>query len=378
MMSETTSAKLFEPFDLGPHRLKNRLAMAPMTRGRAGRDRIPNSIMQTYYVQRSGIGLIISEGTTIDESANGWVDSPGIYTDAMVDGWKKVTDAVHDAGGVIFCQLWHTGRASHSDFRGGRPPVAPSPIAIQMGQAHTPEGKKDYEVPRELATEEIAEIVKMYGRAANRAIDAGFDGVELHGANGYLPDSFTQSHSNQREDRYGGSVENRNRFVEECLDEILCHVAADRVGLRISPNGIFNSMGSWDFREQFLKLAQSVEDRRLVYLHVMNGLGFGFHARGLPMKLSQFREVYSGVIIGNVGYDKDSSIADVQSGDADMIAIGRPLISNPDLASRWRSGQPMEDDADQEVWYGGGAEGYIDFPAFGDSSLNPASAGFRD
>ena len=367
------TAKLFEPYRLGPLDLTNRVAMAPMTRGRAGSDRVPNDLMREYYVQRSGVGLVISEATSIDESANGWVDAPGVYTDAMVNGWRNVVEGVHDAGSKIYCQLWHTGRASHSDFHGGKLPVAPSAYKINMGEAHTPEGKKDYEVPRPLETEEVSEVVAMYGRAAANAKAAGFDGVELHAANGYLPDTFLQSKTNDREDRYGGSVENRYRFVDECLDAITEHYPVERVGIRISPNGLFNSMGSWDYREQFLYVAKQVEKRGLAYLHVMIGLGFGFHGRGLPMTLSEFRGVYSGCIIANVGYDKESSIKDVESGDADMVAIGRPMISNPDLVNRWRSGQPLEDDAPQDVWYGGGAEGYTTYPTFERSSLNPVA-----
>ena len=368
------SGKLFEPYQLGPHSLTNRIAMAPMTRARAGEERIPNDLMRRYYTQRSGAGLIITEATSIDQSANGWVQTPGLYTDAMVEGWRNVIGGVHEAGGKIFAQLWHTGRASHSDFLDGNLPVAPSPIAIKIGSAHTPEGKKDYETPRELTVAEIAEIVQMYGAAAANAKAAGFDGVELHAANGYLPDTFLQSHSNKREDQYGGSVENRYRFVGECLDAILKHYDADRVGIRIAPNGLYNSTGSWDFREQFLHVAAKVEKLNLVYLHVMNGLGFGFHGRGLPMKLSEFREVYSGTLIANVGYDRESSIQDVQSSDADMIAIGRPYISNPDLPSRWRSNQPLEEDAPQDVWYSHDAEGYTTYPTFEQSSLNPAVA----
>ena len=367
----TQTSKLFEPAKLGPIKLSNRLAMAPMTRGRSGHDRIPNEMMATYYRQRSGVGLIITEATTIDESANGWVDSPGIYTDAMVEGWKPIVDTVHESGGKIFCQLWHTGRASHSDFLGGKLPVAPSAIAIEGGEAHTPNGKKPYETPRPLATEEIPPIVAMYADATRNAIAAGFDGVEVHGANGYLIDTFTQSCSNQRDDDYGGSIENRNRFVREVLDAVLAETPAEKVGLRISPNGAFNGMGSTDYREQFLAVASEVEKRGLVYLHVMDGLGFGFHKLGTPMQLSEFRDVYSGAIIGNVGYDRDDSIAAVNDGHADFVAIGRPLISTPDLPARWLASQPLEDDAPMEVWYRPGPEGYIDYPTFAESKKNP-------
>lgn len=366
------SPKLFEPWEMGSLSLNNRIVMAPMTRGRAGDDRVPNDMMRQYYVQRSGVGLIISEGTAIDASANGWVGAPGLYTDAMVDGWRTITDAVHQAGGKIFAQLWHCGRASHSSFLDGRKPVAPSAIAISSGEAHTPEGKQPYQTPRELSRDEVPQVAAMYGAAAANAKRAGFDGVELHGANGYLPDTFMQSSTNQRIDSYGGSIENRFRFVDECLDEILKHYDADRVGLRISPNGMFNDMGSSDYREQFLYVAERVNQRQLVYLHIMIGLGFGFHAKGTPMTLSEFRGVYTGAIIANVGYDKDDSIKDVESGDADAVAIGRPLISNPDLVNRWRSGQPTEQDAPTDVWYSPGPEGYIDYPNFENSELNPA------
>ena len=364
---------LFEPFTLGNLPLANRIVMAPMTRARAGEQRVPNDLMREYYLQRSSVGLILTEATSIDESANGWTQTPGLYTDEMVAGWRSITEAIHEVGGKIFAQLWHTGRASHSSFRGGQRPVAPSAIAIKDGEAHTPEGKRPYETPRALETDEVAEITRMYGRAAEAAMKAGFDGVELHAANGYLPDEFLQSKTNHREDRYGGSIENRFRFVEECLEAIFEHVDASRVGMRISPNGAFNDMGSEDYRETFLHVARKADEKNLVYLHVMDGLGFGFHELGEPMTLSEFRGVYSGAIIGNVGYDLESSTERVRDGDADLIAIGRPLISNPDLVNRWRSGQPLEDDAEMETWYSHGAQGYTDFPTFAESLKNPAN-----
>ncbi|MEM7316171.1 MAG: alkene reductase, partial [Planctomycetota bacterium] len=236
-----TSKHLLQPFDMHDLSLANRVAMAPMTRARSGENRIPNALMAEYYAQRASAGLIITEATTISPQANGWNQSPGIYTDDMVDGWKLVTEAVHARGGRIFLQLWHMGRASHSDFHDGELPVAPSAIAISGDRIHTPDGqKKPYEVPRALQTDEIPNIVKDYRRAAEGALAAGFDGVEIHAANGYLIDQFLQSKTNHRTDTYGGSVDNRYRFLGEVVDAVRGVFPANRVGVRIAPNSQFN------------------------------------------------------------------------------------------------------------------------------------------
>lgn len=364
-MSETSA--LYEPFDLQDLSLKNRIALAPMTRARAGETRVPNELMAEYYAQRSGAGLIITEATTISEQANGWVGSPGIYTQEMVEGWKKVVDTIHAKGGTVFLQLWHCGRASHSDFHGGEPMVAPSAIAIEGEGVHTPEGKKPHEVPRALETEEIPVIVEDYRKAAERAKEAGFDGVEVHSANGYLLDEFLQSKTNQRTDRYGGSIENRYRILDEVVAAVSSVFPANRVAVRLAPNGSFNDMGSKDYREQFRYVASQLNRHGLAYLHVMDGLAFGFHELGEPMTLAEFREVFDGPLMGNCGYTKEASEEAVSTGQADMIAIGRPYISNPDLVERWAAGADLNPEADVADWYsGGGASGYTDFPTMPD------------
>lgn len=334
-----------------------------MTRARAGEARVPNELMATYYRQRAAAGLLITEATTISEQANGWNQSPGIYTDEMADGWRGVTSAVHAEQAPIFMQLWHCGRASHPDFHNGDPHVAPSAIKIEGDHIHTPLGKKPHEVPRALETGEIAAVVEDYRAAALRAKAAGFDGVEVHSANGYLLDTFLQSKTNQREDQYGGSIENRYRILAEVIEAVRSVFPADRVGVRLSPNGVFNDMGSPDYREQFLFVAKQLDQLGLAYLHIMDGLGFGFHELGEPMTLAEFRDVFSGPIIGNVGYNKETAEQAIASGSADMIAIGRPFISNPDLVQRYRNNWALNADADISDWYTpSGAKGYTDFP----------------
>ncbi|MGD8292485.1 MAG: alkene reductase [Desulfobacterales bacterium] len=356
-------AKLLQPFYLNDLELKNRVVMAPMTRARAGKERIPNALMAEYYGQRSSAGLIVTEATTISEQANGWVQSPGIYTDAMAEGWGQIVDAVHGKGGTIFLQLWHCGRASHSEFHGGKPAVAPSAIKINEEYIHTPKGKKPHEVPRALATEEIPLIIEDYRRAAERARAAGFDGVEIHAANGYLIDEFLQSKTNHRADQYGGSIENRYRMLDEVVGGVTKVWPANRVGVRLSPNGSFNDMGSPDFREQFAYVAQQLEGFGLAYLHVMDGLAFGFHELGEPMSLADFRKVFSGPLVGNCGYTLETAEKAITQVPGALIAFGRPFISNPDLVERFANNWPLNPEADMSTWYSPtGAEGYVDFP----------------
>ena len=361
---------LLAAFDLHGLHLANRIALAPMTRARSGDARVPNTMMAEYYTQRASAGLILTEATTISEQANGWVNSPGIYTDEMAEGWKAVTGAVHAKGGKIFLQLWHCGRASHSDFHGGQPAVAPSAIKIEGDGVHTPLGKKPYEVPRALETEEIPGIVEDYRRAAERAKASGFDGVEVHSANGYLLDEFLQSKTNQRTDAYGGSVESRYRLLDEVVTAVSGVWGEGRVGVRLSPNGAFNDMGSPDYREQFSYVAKQLDRHGLAYLHVMDGLAFGFHELGDAMTLTEFREQFSGPLIGNCGYTKESAEKAVQAGEADMIAFGRPFISNPDLVERFAAGAPLNPEADMADWYSpGGEKGYLDFPTLSESEV---------
>ncbi|MBC6481006.1 MAG: alkene reductase [Hormoscilla sp. GM7CHS1pb] len=357
--------ELLSPFDLRGLPLKNRVVMAPMTRGRAGVDRMPNALMAEYYAQRAGAGLIITEATVISPQANGWQNTPGIYSDEQGEAWKQVVDAVHAQGTHIFLQLWHCGRASHSSFQeNGELPVAPSAIKLNGEYVHTPIGKQPYETPRALETAEIGQIVEDYRQAAERAKMAGFDGVEIHAANGYLIDQFLQSKTNHRTDKYGGSIENRYRFLKEVLESVLTVWSPNMVGVRLAPNGSFNDMGSPDFRETFLYVAEQLDPYSLAYIHVMDGLGFGFHKLGEPMSLAELRSVWKGPLMGNCGYEQSTAEAAIQEGNADLIAFGRPFISNPDLVDRFANGWPLNPPADMQIWFSFEKEGYTDFPTY--------------
>jgi N-ethylmaleimide reductase len=365
LMTTQTSLALLTPFELQGLLLKNRVVMAPMTRARAGVARLANSLMAEYYAQRATAGLIITEATVISTQANGWENSPGIYTDEQAAAWKEVVKAVHAKGTPIFIQLWHCGRASHTSFHEAEGlPVAPSAIKINGDAIHTPIGKQPYETPRALATEEVAAVVEDYRLAAQRALAAGFDGIEIHGANGYLIDTFLQSKTNHRSDRYGGSLENRYRFLKEIVEAIATVWPAERIGVRLSPNGIYNDMGSPDYRETFLYVAKQLNVYGLAYLHVMDGLGFGFHELGEPMTLGEFRQVFSHPLIGNCGYTQEMAEEAIRSNSADLIAFGRPFISNPDLVERFANGWSLNPDAEMKDWYYGEAQGYVDFPFY--------------
>ena len=359
------NSALLQPFEMHGLELSNRVVLAPMTRARAGIERLPNPLMADYYRQRSGAGLLVTEATTISESANGWNQSPGIYTDEMVNGWKLTTSAVHDEGGLLFLQLWHCGRASHSSFHQGKLAVAPSAIKIEGDYIHTPIGKQPHEIPRALETTEIPLLVEDYRLAAKRARDAGFDGIEVHSANGYLLDTFLQSKTNQRTDDYGGTIENRYRLLGEVLEAVTSVWPSTRVGVRLSPNGVFNDMGSADYREQFSFVASELDKIGLAYLHVMDGLAFGFHELGAPMTLSEFRQVFSGPLMGNCGYTQETAEEAIAAGNADLISFGRPFISNPDLVERFRNRWPLAEAAEMSDWYSpNGEKGYTDFPVY--------------
>ncbi len=361
---------LLTPFDLHGLQLKSRVAMSPLTRSRAGEERIPNPLMAEYYSQRASAGLIITEATVVSKQGIGWLNSPGIYTNEQAEAWKTVVDAVHAEGCPIFLQLWHCGRASHSSFHdNGELPVAPSAVRLNGDYIHTPLGKQPYETPRALETDEIARIVEDYGAAARRARVAGFDGVEIHAANGYLIDQFLQSRTNQRTDRYGGSPENRYRFLDEIVNAVLAVWPSVRIGVHLAPNGNFNDMGSPDYRETFSYVADRLNRYNLAYLHVVDGLEFGFHQLGSPMTLGEFRTVFTGPLMGNCGYTQEKAEAAIRNGDTDLISFGRPYISNPDLAERFANGWPLNPPASMEVWYSVtfGAKGYTDFPRYGAS-----------
>jgi N-ethylmaleimide reductase len=366
MVESAYSGVLLSPFDMRGLPLRNRVVMTPMTRSRAGEKRLPNSLMAEYYVQPASAGLIITEATVISKQAIGWLNSPGIYLDEQTEAWKQVVDAVHASGTPLFLQLWHCGRASHSSFHGNRQvPVAPSAVKLNGDPIRTPAGKQSYETPRALETGEITAIVDDYRCASQRAKEAGFDGVEIHAANGYLIDQFLQTKTNRRSDRYGGSLENRYRFLDEIVKAILTVWPAGRVGVHLSPNGIYNDMGSPDFRETFLYVATQLDRYGLAYLHVVDGLAFGFHELGPAMTLAEFRKVFEGPLIGNCGYTRETGEAAIENKHADLISFGRPFISNPDLVERFEKGWPLNPPADQKSWYSFDEAGYTDFPRYG-------------
>lgn len=355
---------IFDQLTIGELKLKNRIAMAPMTRGRAGETRIPNELMAEHYFQRSSAGLLITEATVISPQGIGWIGSPGIYTEDMVEGWRKVTRKIQPTGSQIFLQLWHCGRASHSDFHNGELPLSASDVKLNGDQIHTPLGKRDYEAPRPMTLDDIKATVEDFRRAARNALDAGFSGIEVHSANGYLLNQFLDSKTNQRDDQYGGSLENKYRFLGEVLAAVCEIWPSQRVGVRLSPNGVFNDMGSEDFRETNLYTIKELDKLDLAYVHIMDGLGFGFHEKGEPMTLAEFREHYRGVIIGNCGYSKEDAEARLAAGDADIAAFGRPFISNPDLVERLKNGWSLTPYDDMSLWYTPDAEGYTDYPPY--------------
>jgi N-ethylmaleimide reductase len=359
------SPHLLSPLKIGDLYLKNRVVMAPLTRARAGKERLPNALMAKYYQQRSSAGLILTEATVISTSAIGWQQTPGIYSDEQTSAWKQVVKAVHHKETPIFLQLWHCGRASHSCLNpNGNLPVAPSAIKLNGKEIDTPMGKKPYETPRALETKEIPLIVEDFAQASQRAKEAGFDGVEIHAANGYLIDQFLQSKTNHRSDEYGGSIENRYRFLQEIVEATTKIWPPHRLGVRLSPNGSFNDMGSPDYRESFLYIAEQLNQYNLGYLHIIDGLEFGFHELGEPMTLAEFRTVFRGKLMGNGGYSQESAENAIKSGHADLIAFGRPFISNPDLVERFANGWELTPPADPTVWYSFAQEGYIDFPTY--------------
>ncbi|MDD5758786.1 MAG: alkene reductase [Desulfobulbaceae bacterium] len=364
------TGRLFEPLTIGTLHCKNRIALAPLTRARAGESRVANDLMAEYYYQRSSAGLLITEATVVSKQGIGWIDSPGIFSDEMVAGWQKVTDRVKPTGALMFLQLWHCGRVSHSDFHDGTLPGSASAVKLHGDFIHTPFGKKPYETPRALTIDEIKSTVNDYRTAASNAKAAGFSGIEVHGANGYLINQFLDSKTNLRTDQYGGSLENKFRFFKEVLEAVLEIWPAERVGARISPNGVFNDMGSADFRETYLYVAKEIDKLNLAYLHIMDGLAFGFHEKGTPMSLAEFRPLFKGRIIGNCGYTKELAVERLDEGNADMIAFGRPFITNPDLPERLQNNWPLNPSDDMSLWYCPGPAGYTDYAPY----KPPASA----
>lgn len=349
---------LFTPLNAGALQLNNRILMAPLTRCRADEGHIPSDMMATHYAQRASSGLLIAEATMVMEGCSAFWKEPGIYNLAQVAGWKRVTDAVHQAGGKIVLQLWHGGRACHPDLNDDAVPVSASAIPILNEQVYTPKGKQNYTQPRALETTEIAGIVQGFATAATYAKQAGFDGVEVHAANGYLIDQFLRSGSNQREDAYGGSVENRAGFLFEVLDSV-CEVwGSDRVGVRISPLNSFNDMLDEDPIGLTTYLAQRLNAYNLAYVHLMRTDGYAKQSGDL---LTPLRQHYQGTLIANMGYTPEEAQQAVQLGLVDAVAFGTAYIANPDLVERIRQGAPLNE-ADPNTFYSQGAAGYIDYP----------------
>jgi N-ethylmaleimide reductase len=353
---------LFQPIPVGDVTLPNRIVMAPLTRGRAGAERIPNDLMVEYYRQRASAGLIISEATQISPQGAGWVESPGIHEAAHLRGWKRVTDAVHGEGGRIFLQLWHMGRASHPDFHGGKLPVAPSAIAIRGDGIRTPLGKKPYVAPRALELGEIPGVVQQYVAATRAAQEAGFDGVEVHGANGYLIDQFLRDGSNQRTDEYGGSAANRARFLLEVTEAVVGAWKPGRVGLRLSPTSAFNDQSDSDPLATFRYAAEQLNRLDLAYLHVLEALPGHMLAVPGPRVTPAIRQAFHGPLMVNGGYTAELAARAIDRGEADLVSFGVPFISNPDLVERFRTGAPLNP-PDFATFYSSGPEGYTDYPA---------------
>ena len=349
---------LFTPFDLGDLTLPNRIVMAPMTRNRAP-DNVPTELMAEYYRQRATAGLIISEGAAISPQAIGYPGVPGIYSEAQVAGWKRVTDAVHDAGGRMFIQLWHVGRISHPDLQpDGAPPVAPSALR-PAGEAMTFEGPKPFVTPRAFEIGEIPQIVDQYRQAAVNAKQAGFDGVEIHAANGYLLDQFLRDGTNRRTDAYGGSVENRFRLLGEVVEAVKHIWPEHRIGVRLSPENRFNDIADSNPQVTFEEIVTRLSAITSGYLHVLEGDMTGQSEPAVDY--ARLRAAYHGPYMVNNGYDLARATDAIASGYADLVSFGRPFIANPDLVERFRRGAPLNE-PDEATFYGGGAEGYTDYP----------------
>ncbi len=357
-----TTAQLFQPTRIGDIEVANRIVMAPLTRSRADEAHgdIPGSAMNVdYYRQRSGAGLIISEGTQVSPVGKGYMATPGIYSDAQVEGWKPITQAVHDAGSKIIAQIWHVGRITHPDLTGGANPVAPSAIQPKV-VAYTHNGKADVPVPHALTTAEINDVVQQFRQAAANAKRAGFDGVEIHGANGYLVDQFIRDGANQRSDEYGGSIENRCRFALEVVDACVAEIGAGRVGIRLSPLTPFNDLADSNPQAVFGYLVDELNKRGIAFIHLIEGATGG--PRDLPgFDYAAARQAFKGTYIANNGYDRQMAIDAIESGTADAIAFGRLFISNPDLVERLKLDAALNT-PNPSTFYTPGPVGYTDYP----------------
>src|SRR5690606_3757820 len=353
---------LFEPYDLNGLTLPNRAVMAPMTRTRATEDGVPTDLMRDYYVQRADAGLIITECTQISEQAHGIIRAPGIYREDQIAAWRTITSAVHDAGGRIVNQIWHPGRVSHPEILSGADPVAPSPIPAE-GNFFLPSGRVDFTVPRELRAEELPGIVEDFRRAAESARAAGFDGVEIHAANGYLLQQFLEDKSNRRTDAYGGPIENRARLTLEVVDAVIGAWGSNRVGIRLSPAGAHYGMADSDRPAVYDYVIRELARRDVGYIHVVGPNKASYDAGPVQIEdVAGFtRRRHTGPIIVNGGYDRDRANAVIEKGDADLVAFGVPFLSNPDLITRLKTGAPYNA-PDPTTFYGVGPKGFIDYP----------------
>jgi N-ethylmaleimide reductase len=360
---------LFEPVSLGELTLSNRVVMAPLTRSRAGPGEVSGPLAPQYYAQRASAGLIISEATQISREGQGYPSTPGVFTDEQVAGWRLATDAVHAAGGRIFAQLWHVGRVSVSDYQpDGGPPVAPSAIAAE-GRAMKPDfSMTPFQTPRALSVAEIARVVGDFAHAAARAKAAGFDGVEIHGANGYLIDQFLRDGSNRRDDRYGGSLENRTRFLLEVVEAVVRVWGAGRTGVRLSPTGRSNGMSDSDPAGLFVHVAAALRPYGLAYLHVIEPeAGHPMAAPEAPALAARMRAAFGGPLMLNGGQTRATAEAALRDGRADLVSVGTAILANPDLVERWQRNAPLNA-PDPSTFYGGDARGYTDYPTLADSA----------
>ena len=355
---------LFDPIELGAIRMKNRIAMAPLTRSRAVAGEVPNPLAVEYYAQRASTGLIISEATQISQQGQGYPNTPGLFTDEQVAGWKPITEAVHARGGKMVAQLWHVGRVSIPDYQpDGGQAVAPSAIAAVGNAMKRDFSMTPFETPRALTVDEIAGIVADYAHAAGMARKAGFDGVEVHAANGYLIDQFLKDGANQREDRYGGSIENRARFLLEVVTAVVAVWGADRVGVRLSPANVSNGTRDSDPASIFVHAAGALKPFGLAWLHLIEGEPGTPMAswEGAPKLAARMREAFGGPLMLNGGLTRELAQKALDEGRADLISSGVPVLSNPDLVERWKQGAPLNA-PDRATFYGGGAKGYTDYP----------------
>jgi len=356
--------KLFEAFKLGNIELKNHIVMAPMTRSRAIGN-VPNELMAEYYRQRSGAGLIVTEGTTPSPNGLGYARIPGIYSKEQVEGWRLITNAVHGEGGKIFLQIMHTGRVAHTaNLPDGAKVVAPSAIKASGQMWTDTQGMQDHTEPVELTKEELQATREEYTKAAKNAIEAGFDGIELHGANGYLLEQFISPHSNKRNDEYGGSIENRCRFVIETAKSCADAIGKERVAIRLSPYGAFNDMPSYPETEETYKyLAQELNKSGLVYIHLVDHSSMG--APEVPVRIKEIiRSEFKNTLILSGGYGKESAEKELEKGIADLVAFGKPFINNPDFVERIKNGYPLNPVLNMEAFYTADEKGYTDYPFY--------------